>query len=283
VKSDTISGRAFDIAALSYDSDTLANPMMRWLRARSLRALLANFSAGDYVMEIGCGTGEEAVALALRGVRVLATDASEGMVRKTTEKAGAAGLPRGMVGARVLPAQELSALIEEHGTGSFSGAYSSLGALNCAPDLISSAASLAELVRPGGKVVISLLGKYCLWETLWYLAARQPRSAFRRWRGLAWGTAVAGGYTMPVYYWSLHEIIKAFRRDFEIRSVRSLPWALPPTYAGRFIGRHPRIMRLLNRLEERTAGSWPFYALGDHVLLEMTRRIVPNARTPHGD
>ena len=272
VKSDTISGRAFDNAALSYDSDTRSNPMMRWLRANSLRVLWANFTAGDYVLEVGCGTGDEAVALARRGVRVFATDASAGMVEKTNQKVRSTGLRAYLVEARVLPAQELRKLLQEVGQGSFSGAYSSLGALNCAPDLDANASALAELVLPGGKVVISLLGKYCLWETAWYLAARQPKTAFRRGRGLAWGTAVAGGETMPVYYWSLRQIKAAFKRDFEIRKVRSLPWALPPTYAATFIGRHPLLMRLLNRLEARTSGMWPFYTLGDHVLLELTRR-----------
>lgn len=272
MKSGTISGRAFDSAALSYDRDSRSNPMMRWLRVRSLRVLLANFTAGDYVLEVGCGTGEEAVALARKGIRVFATDASAGMVEKTNEKASAEAFPRGTVQAHVLPAQELRSLVGEHGRGRFSGAYSSLGALNCAPSLEASASTLAELVRPGGKVVISLLGKYCLWETVWYLVARKPGTAFRRWRGLAWGTAVAGGDLMPVYYWPLRQVEAALRRDFEIRRVRSLPWALPPTYAGGFIGRHPALMRLLNRVEERTSGMWPFYALGDHVLLELTRR-----------
>ena len=39
------------------------NLMMRWLRNESLGALLSVFKPGDNLLEIGCGTGEEALIL----------------------------------------------------------------------------------------------------------------------------------------------------------------------------------------------------------------------------
>ena len=46
------------------------------------------------------------------------------------------------------------------------------------------AGSLAALVRPGGRVAICLLGRFCAWETLYYAVRLQFRKAFRRWRGM---------------------------------------------------------------------------------------------------
>jgi hypothetical protein len=172
----------------------------------------------------------------------------------------------------VLPAGEVGRLVEEYGEASFDGAYSSLGALNCTPDLRTAARTLSRLVKPGGVVVVSLLAKYCLWETLWYLAARKPNLAFRRWGGHARGTAVPGGPQMDVYYWPLGKIERAFGPYFAIRERRALPWALPPTYAAGFLRRHPRLFRALARLERATARLWPFCGLGDHVHFEMVRR-----------
>jgi hypothetical protein len=194
------------------------------------------------------------------------------MVRVVENKIGTypGGLPN--LTTRVLAAGELSRLLEGYGERSFDGAYSSLGALNCTRDLPSVAQTLSKLVRSGGVVVVSLLTKYCLWESLWYLAARRPRLAFRRWSGYARGTAIPGGPQMDVYYWPVREIERAFRPYFQIRERRALPWALPPTYAAGFLRRHPRLFRALSRLERATGALWPFYTLGDHVHLELIRR-----------
>jgi SAM-dependent methyltransferase len=264
---------AFDRAAVAYDTDAANNLMMRWLRRESLRHLTRAFRADDTVLEIGCGTGVEAIALARRGVRVVATDASAVMVAVVEERlARNPGLSE-MVTARVLPAEKLGDLLASYGPASFDGAYSSLGPLNCVEDVGAVAASLAQLVRPGGKLVVSLLNKYCLWETAWYLAARKPSLAFRRWRGYARGTAVPGGPPMDVFYWPVAHIERTFRQaGFGVTARRSLPWALPPTYAAHVLKGRPRLFSALRRIERGTARMWPFYTLGDHVHLVFTKR-----------
>jgi len=86
--------RAFDTLAPSYDatfSDTLIG---RYLRGRVHTRLEAYFQAGDQVLELGCGTGEDALYLASRGVQVLATDVSEGMLEITRVKAAGNPLVR---------------------------------------------------------------------------------------------------------------------------------------------------------------------------------------------
>jgi SAM-dependent methyltransferase len=274
VQTEIAPATAFDAAAGRYDRDAASNPMMRWLRSESLRHLALRFKPGDTVLEVGCGTGDEALALARRGVNVVATDASEGMVIVVRAKIGRSRAP-GRVTARVLPAGELQELLSEYGSGSFDGAYSSLGPLNCTPDLAPVARALGDLMRPGGSLVVSLLNRRCLWETAWYLAARQPRLAFRRWSGRARGTALPGGPTIEVYYWTLKEVDDAFEPYFATRRRRALPWALPPTYAASILVGRSRLFAVLDWLEKRTATLWPFYALGDHVHLEMVRKQAP--------
>lgn len=268
------SASAFSDAASLYDADSASNLMMRWLRRESLRHLVRHFGQGDTVLEIGCGTGEEAMALARRGANILATDASPGMISIIDDKLRANAMLAARITARVLPAEHLASLLDEYAPSTFDGAYSSLGPLNCTPDLLPVAQTLSALIKPGGKLVISMLNKYCLWEIAWYLAARKPGLAFRRWNGHAQGTALPGGPTMTVYYWPLVRIENTFKPYFRIISRSALPWALPPTYAALFLQRSPRLFATLNRLERQTAGLWPFYKLGDHVLVEMERSRV---------
>ena len=90
--SDT--GRAFDAVAPYYDAlyGPQRNAVMTWMRQQSLTLLKATFPRSSHLLEIGCGTGDEAVALAKAGRRVLATDISPKMAALTLAKARAAGV-----------------------------------------------------------------------------------------------------------------------------------------------------------------------------------------------
>ena len=67
---------AFDAVADDYDTvyGAEGNTMMTWMRHENLRILAKAFPAGSYLLELGCGSGEEAIALAVQGYQVLATD-----------------------------------------------------------------------------------------------------------------------------------------------------------------------------------------------------------------
>lgn len=268
---------AFTRYAPFYDEEQHGNLIARWTRARNLHVLRDTFGAGARVLEIGCGTGEEALYLASRGVEVLATDAAEGMIEVLSTKLAAVKRGRdstGRVSARVLAARDIGQLAAEYGRASFSGAYSSFGPLNCEPDLRPVVSGLAELIAPGGKVVISLLNRYCAWETLWHLARLQPRAAFRRWGGYAEATvrAVWGEQRIPVYYWTAGSVERLFSPHFSITRRSALTWALPPPYLERLVRHRPARFQLLARWELRLAHRWPFSVAGDHILLEMVRK-----------
>jgi SAM-dependent methyltransferase len=82
----------FDAAAPTYDTTFTGTRLGRWLRGLVRERLGELFAAGDHVLELGCGTGEDAVWLARRGVLVTATDASPGMLAVARAKAEAAGV-----------------------------------------------------------------------------------------------------------------------------------------------------------------------------------------------
>ena len=133
---------------------------------------------------------------------------------------------------------------------------------------------LARLVRPGGRVVISLLTRYCLWETAWYLLHGDVPTAFRRWGGRAQATVRDRWQEVrvPVYYWSTRHVREAARRNFAVERQMALPWLLPAQYLGGLVRRFPGVFRLSARIDRRLASRWPFYALGDHYLVVLVRR-----------
>src|SRR4051794_14055725 len=86
------SAEAFDHIGARYDAEYTNTELSWWFRRRVWQRLEVLFKPGDYVLELGCGTGEDALWLAKRGVRVLASDGSESMLAETARKAKVEGV-----------------------------------------------------------------------------------------------------------------------------------------------------------------------------------------------
>ncbi len=268
--------RAFSRSAPLYDADQMSNCIARWTRARSLGVLIRAFSDGHRVLELGCGTGTEAIHLAGRGVWVVATDPAPAMIARLEAKLASPHL-RTRVAPRitpvVMPARDAGKLVQIYGPASFDGAYSSFGPLNCEPDLRPVSRALAALVRPGGRLVLSVINRYCLWETLWYLLAGRPGLALRRWPGRAEAT-VRGEWQddrITIFYRSPRALAQAFRPGFRVVRRMALPWLLPPQYLHGLVERAPALFNRLARWDRRFAHVWPMYWFGDHFLIELVR------------
>jgi SAM-dependent methyltransferase len=265
--------RAFDVVAPHYDAvyGPQANAVMTWMRQESLALLKATFPRGSYLLEIGCGTGEEAVALATAGRRVLATDISPKMAALTQAKARAA-VPGGRVSALATPAANIGAL---QPLTPFDGAYASFGALNCEPHLERLGEALGHLIKPGGAFVCSVMARCCPFEMAWFILHGRPRVALRRLHRSWQSAPVAGPETVEVSvitrYLNARDVSQALSPTFTVERTLSLPLLLPPPYLDAVFRRHTRLFAVLERLEGRLRQRWPWRLWGDHIALVLRR------------
>jgi len=265
--------QAFDQLAPAYDHmyGPQYNAVMGWMRQESLALLHSSFPPGSRLLEIGCGTGEEAVSLAQAGCRILATDVSPEMIALTQAKARTAGFSD-RVEARVCAAGKLDTL---EFMGPFDGAYASFGSLNCEPDLERAAAALGALLKPDAAWVCSVMGRWPLFEILWFALHGQLRQATRRSRRGWLDVPIAddGGLSTraAVRYLSKQEIQTVFKTHFILERVYALPLLLPPPYLDGFYRRHRQVFDWLAPWERRLRTRWPFYHLGDHIVLVLRR------------
>jgi SAM-dependent methyltransferase len=253
---------AFDGFAADYDRSFTASAIGQRMRAAVWRRLDAAFRPGDRVIELNCGTGEDAVHLARRGVHVLATDISAPMLAVTRAKVANAGLER-LVDVARLGIEDLTQLR----AGPFDGVLSNFGGLNCVDDLPSVARGLAAMLRPGARALLCVMGPAVPWEWVWFLAHGEPRKALRRLRR---GGADWSGLT--IRYPSIAETRRAFAPYFALRRVSAIGALVPPSYAEAWAARHPRLLAALDRWERRVEAVPPLAWLADHYLIELERR-----------
>jgi SAM-dependent methyltransferase len=253
----------FEALAASYDETFTRSCIGTRMRRAVWRRLDAVFRPGDRVLELGCGTGEDAVHLAGRGVFVLATDAAGSMVDQASAKASRAGLSD-LVTAQTLDAGRLD---KTDFKDPFDGAFSNFGALNCVPDLAAVSAGLSRHVRSGGRVLLCLMGRYVPWEWGWFLARGDRKAAFRR---LAAGGAEWRG--LPVAYPPVRELRRLFAPGFRFLDARAIGVLVPPSYVEEWAARHPCLLAGLDAVERRAETLPPLPSLADHVLVELERR-----------
>jgi SAM-dependent methyltransferase len=252
----------FDHAAAAYDDDFTRTPLARALRARVWARLDALFATGQPVLELGCGTGEDARHLAARGVPVVATDQSSAMLEAAAVKTAGLSVTTALLDLKTLaldPAVRAAA--------PYAGAFSNFGATNALADFAPLAACLAPLIRPGGRLVLVIMGRWCAWEIAWHLLRFQPRQAFRRLRR---GGAVAhvGGAPMTVHYPSTAALRRAFSAHFQLDRLEPLGLLLPPSYLEPLTRRAWFPFCLFAALDHRL----PWLLLADHTVYEFVRR-----------
>jgi len=253
----------FDSEAREYDATFSQGVIGTRLRNAVWTRLDECFQTGDRILDLGSGTGEDAIHMAKRGIDVLALDRSTEMVAVTREKAQRAPLV-GTVETRQGALEDIGCLPTYP---AFDGILSNFGALNCVNDLPTFSDTLATRLRPGAKAVLCVMGPLVPWEWSWFLLRGQLRSAFRRlhpggvvWRGLR------------IRYPSIRRLRRSFQPHFQLRRVSAIGALVPPSYVETWAQRHPRILARLDRWERRFETTPPLPWLADHYLAEFDRQ-----------
>lgn len=252
---------AFEGMADDYDKRFTRTLIGATLRAAVWRRYAAHFCSGSRVLEMNCGTGEDALWLARRGVQVLATDISPAMLRIAERKL--------LASPGCAPVQFQRLAWEELGgldAPLMDGALSNFGGLNCVADLPGAARALALKLRCGAVAVLCIMGPKVPWEWLWFLVQGRADKAFRRLR--ADGTEWAG---TRIYYPSIAESQSAFLPHFRLLKICAVGALVPPPYAERWAQGAPRVIAALDRVERRLESFWPLPQFADHYVLELER------------
>jgi ubiquinone/menaquinone biosynthesis C-methylase UbiE len=260
------SPNAFDTIAEEYDRTFTHSVIGAAQRSLVHEVLRKRFCEGHHILDLNCGTGEDALLMAERGISVVACDVSERMIGVARHKYAHRECTTPIIFA--VCANERLDTLSSHAP--FDGALSNFGGLNCTADLAAIGKTLARLIRPGGDFVCCLIGRVCAWEILWYSAHRRWSKAFRRMR-CGGNVAHIGGVALPVFYPGVRAVRTALAPAFRLASWRGVGITLPPSWMEAAFERRPALAGRLARID-RWLGPLPvFRNMGDHILLRFVR------------
>ncbi len=256
--------QAFDPVASAYDTNFTHTQIGQYVRSIVQSRLTQHFTSGNHILELGCGTGEDALWLAEHGVHVTATDVSEGML--ATTRAKCAGNP--LVQVNPLDLRHLPTNV----TASYDGVFSNFGPMNCLAEWRTLAAWLAQRVKKGGIVGLGVMSPFCLWEPLWHGVHGNWRTATRRWRKSIPFQPEGVSEPIQITYPAIKRITNDFTPHFQRVFVRGIGLFLPPSDVYGAVEKRPQLLKRLMSLEHRFA-SWPKLSLlADHYWIELERK-----------
>jgi ubiquinone/menaquinone biosynthesis C-methylase UbiE len=248
--------KVYDGLAADYDDLFAASETGQWIRQQVQEELLKTFAPNSYLLELNAGTGTDAVFLAQRGYRIMATDFSEGMLDVARHKIILHGL-EDKITTRVLPFDQLSLLQGN----AFDGVYSIFNGMNALRDLSALARDLSSLVKPHGFLVIHFLNKFSIWDTVYYLYKLSPKQAFAKFSPE--GALVNRG-SMKHFFFSERGVKRTLARfHFCHKKTIGFSFLALPT----FLELGKRVTRVLRKVETPLRSMYPVRSFGEHLLM----------------
>lgn len=257
----------FDHIANKYDQD-FTNSMIGKMQRALVYKYFQPFIQKEklHILELNCGTGEDALWFAKKKHQVLATDISNEMIKVAKEKIN---WPNNLE-FKQLDINKINTLFKGKGKEKFNLIFSNFGGLNCLnkQELQSFFHSSTKLVSSNGKLVLVIMPKNCFWESIYFLLKLDFKKAFRRNTSKALKVNV-DDKKVATWYYNPKEIKHLANPYFKVIRSKPIGFFIPPSYMESYFIKYPKFLRILEKLE-KTTRKWQFLArFSDHFLIEL--------------
>jgi ubiquinone/menaquinone biosynthesis C-methylase UbiE len=260
--------KPFDHIATQYDA-TFTNTAIGQLQRKRVWNYVERIIpelGGLEILELNCGTGEDAILFSEKGFNIVATDVSSQMLKVTQEKAARFSMQH-RISSQYLNLENIDETIFNK---KFDLVFSNFGGLNCIDpaSLKTLLQKIPALLTPNGRFVAVIMPRFCLWETFYFIIKLQFSKAFRRWTSKE-VMADLDGAKLKIWYHQPIQVKKASSSHFKTINVLPIGLALPPSYLESFFVRKPRLLNFLNRVEGVFSNSSILSSLADHYIIDL--------------
>lgn len=256
----------FDIAAAGYDV-TFTHSVIGKRQRNRVHEFLSEIlekQQPEKILEINCGTGEDALWLAKQDFEVTATDISEKMIAVAKSKSNLQNLTFNQVDINELP---------KHFTGQkFDLVFSNFGGLNCLSEVRMELffKNAANLLSKNGQLVLVIMPRNTIWEQFYFLAKADFKNIFRRKKESA--IANVDGQNVITYYYNPGETMTLAANYFNQNTLHPVGFFLPPSYLEPIFKDKPNFISLLDKLENKVNRLSFLAKYADHYFISFQKR-----------
>jgi ubiquinone/menaquinone biosynthesis C-methylase UbiE len=261
-------GMPFDHIASTYDSVFARSAIGQLQRKRVwkyIESVIPELN-GFEMLELNCGTGEDAVLFGEDGFNIIATDITEEMLKITEKKAEQFSM-QNKISSHYL---DLDTFNETLFDKKFDLVFSNFGGINCInPESLQTLiGKLPTILNPGGRFVGVVMPKFCAWETVFFLLRFQFKKAFRR-LTVREAFSEPEGSNLKTWYYRPSQLKAWSKENFKLVSLRPVGLALPPACLEGFFSVRKRWLLRLNKIEKKLSKSSLFSGVADNYIIDL--------------
>ncbi|MFY7988470.1 MAG: class I SAM-dependent methyltransferase [Flavobacterium sp.] len=254
----------FDSAAQNYDNHFTNSEIGKLQRNKVYYQIKKYLINCKNILEINCGTGEDAIWMASQNLKVTATDISEKMIEVAQSKSNLENL--------IIFQADINAISIQFKDKKFDSIFSNFGGLNCltADELTFFFKNSTYILSEKGKLILVIMPKNTLWEKIYFLLKGKFETAFRRTKKVAF--ANVDGTSVPTYYYNPKDIVNLTNVNFDCLEVKPIGFFIPPSYLEPFFKNKKGFLQFLNILETKIK-NWSFLSkYADHYLIILQKK-----------
>lgn len=256
----------FDVSAKNYDAVFTFSEIGKAQRNRVYHFLNKHISSNKKlnILELNCGTGEDAYYFTEKGHSVLATEISLEMIKIAKEKHQNSPIK--------FQELDITEITSETFSKKFDLIFSNFGGLNClSPTELKIFINISSsLLTPSGKMALVIMPKNCLWERFYFTIKGEFKKAKRR-ETNDFVVANVEGMQVPTWYYNPKELISLASNNYNTKDIKPVGIKIPPSYLEPFFINKKWFLKLLIWEEKLfTNRFWAKYA--DHYLIEFQKK-----------
>ncbi|WP_407557605.1 class I SAM-dependent methyltransferase [Winogradskyella sp. 4-2091] len=256
----------FDIAAVKYDETFTFSNIGKAQRLRVFKYVnpIINTKKKLNILELNCGTGEDAIHFSKLGHNVIATDISEGMIAVANSKKQSSHL--------LFKVQDITTINATTFNQKFDIVFSNFGGLNCISKIqLEAFCKVAKsLLNTNGKLVMVIMPKKSIWERFYFLIKGDLKKSKRRNTNESIDVNV-DGVNVKTWYYNPKEVISLSTNDFTMNRVKPIGLAIPPSYLENSILSKRPLLPIFKGIDAILTASF-FAKYADHFLIELTKK-----------
>jgi ubiquinone/menaquinone biosynthesis C-methylase UbiE len=257
--------QAFDTYAKSYDVH-FTNSLIGKAQRDAVHRHLEKVIDGDtkQMLEVNCGTGYDALWFSNKGIQVLATDISQGMLEEAKKKKH-----NGNMEFRQLSSTEIGTLAPQM----YDLIFSNFGGLNCLnrTDLIKFKNGCCRLQQKNAQLAFVIMGTKCWWERFYFSWKKEKIKAGRRIDPAGAETVIEGQH-FKTWYHSPELLKQVLEADYKHISTKPIGLFVPPSYLEEYINNKRKLFGFL-KLMDSIFGNISFLSnYADHYLIVFKKK-----------